>query len=103
VEDLDVPPRREHLPECGKKLAIEFDREHVVDGGRERHGERSESRADLDNVVPPANEIRDRAREVRIDQKVLTERPGRPDAVSTRERSNRPGAEAVGGAARVTS
>jgi hypothetical protein len=75
----------------------------VVDGGRQRHCERSEARADLDDVVRRTGEIRDRARKVGIDQEVLTERPGRMDAVSSCERSNRRGSEAVGGAARATS
>jgi hypothetical protein len=75
----------------------------MADRGCERHGQRSEPRADLDDVVRGANELSDRSRQIRIDQEILTERPGRPDAVPPRERSDRGGAEAVGGAARATS
>jgi hypothetical protein len=75
----------------------------MADGGCERHGERPEPRADLDDVVGRADELSDRSPQIRIDQEILAQRPGRPDAVSPRERSDRGGAETVGGAARATS
>jgi len=67
--------------------AVELEREDLAPGGRQRDGERAEPGTDLQDAVarsdPGVGD--DRAREVRVDQEVLPERLGWPDAVSLGE------------------
>jgi hypothetical protein len=99
-----------HLFQRRDQRSVELDREDVGAGRRQGDGERAEPGADLDDPVtgPDAGVRDDRARQVGIDQEVLTQRLGGPDAVPAGEISDRSGTEPRGwtvcpGGAPVTS
>jgi hypothetical protein len=98
----DPGETRDRFLEGWDQSSIELDGEHASASRRERHGKRPEAGTDLHDVVSwsDVGVGGDRAGEVGIDQKVLTERPRGLDPVASREISDRPGAESAGGHAR---
>ena len=77
----------EHVGERGNQPRVELDRDHVGTARVERERERTETRPDLDhpNAGTDPGVPDDRARDVRIEQEMLSERSARGDPVPVRE------------------
>jgi hypothetical protein len=72
-------------------VAIELERDHLRTGLRERDGERSDTGADLEHAVvgTDVGKAHDLAREVRVGEEVLPQRPARSAVVSGEEVTHR--------------
>jgi hypothetical protein len=88
----------EHVVQRRDQRRVDLDRHHVGAGRVERHGERAETRPDLDHPIAGADVgvADDGPRDVRIEQEVLAERPAGSDPVAVGEVPELAGAEARG-------
>jgi hypothetical protein len=95
LDHVDVGDAVRHLAERGDQRPVELDRADVSAGRGERQRQRAQAGADLDDAIAwsRAGRRRDRARQVGVDQEVLTERLVGSDAVARRQLADRTGSE----------